>query len=89
MTPDQKWFAGGKTVMNFQKIQSSSHSANSYGAGEFPWQSDQHVDIIVSEFKFQLHYYIHFLIDTLGESMEPLIHPSSRLNNTVLLQGWL
>ena len=32
-------------------------------------------DIVVSEFKFQLGYYIHFQITTLGKGMKPLIPP--------------
>ncbi len=33
-------------------------------------------DIVVSEFKFQLHYYIHFRANTLGKGMNPLILPA-------------
>ena len=30
----------------------------------------------VSKFKIQLHYYIHFQTDTLGEKYEPLYPPA-------------
>ena len=48
-------------------------------------------DIIISEFKLQLHYYIHFHTDTTWKGIEPLYSPSYGLNNiiTALLQGWL
>ena len=32
--------------------------------------------IIVTEFELQLHYYIHFQINTLGKGMNPLILPA-------------
>ena len=34
-------------------------------------------DTIVSEFKFQLHYYIHFWTKTFGKGMNLLIHPAT------------
>ena len=30
-------------------------------------------DIVVSEFEFQLHYYVHFWTKTLGKGMNPFI----------------
>ena len=33
-------------------------------------------DIVVSEFKLQLHYYVHFLTNTLGKRISSLIHPA-------------
>ena len=30
----------------------------------------------VSEFEFQLHYYVHFQTNTLGKGMNPLILPA-------------
>ena len=32
--------------------------------------------IVVSEFKLQSHYYIHFWTNTLGKGMNPLILPA-------------
>ena len=32
--------------------------------------------IVVSEFRLQLHYYIHFRANTLEKSMNPLILPA-------------
>ena len=32
--------------------------------------------IVVSEFEFQLRYYVHFRINTLGKGMNPLILPA-------------
>ena len=32
--------------------------------------------IILSEFIFQLHYYVHFWTNTLGKGMNPLILPA-------------
>ena len=48
-------------------------------------------NIIVSEFKLQLHYYVYFQTNTLGEGMKLLILPSYSLKSTttVLLWGWI
>ena len=35
--------------------------------------------IIVSEFKLQSHYYVHFHANTLGKGMNPLILPATVL----------
>ena len=32
--------------------------------------------IVVSEFVFQSHYYVHFRVNTLGKGMNPLILPA-------------
>ena len=32
--------------------------------------------IVVSEFEFQSHYYVHFRTNTLGKGMNPLILPA-------------
>ena len=32
--------------------------------------------IVVSEFELQSHYYVHFLTNTLGKGMKPLILPA-------------
>ena len=47
--------------------------------------------IVVSEFKLQLHYYVHFQTNTLGKKYEPLYPPSYGLKSitAVLLEGWL
>ena len=44
--------------------------------------------IIVSEFKIQSCYYVHFQTNTFGKGIEPPFPPSYGLN-TVLLEGWL
>ena len=46
-------------------------------------------DILVNKFDIQLHYYVPFWTNTLGEGMNPLIPPNCRLNSTtsVLLQN--
>ena len=36
-------------------------------------------DIVVSEFKLQLHYYIHFWTNTLGKSMNSTIFSLSAM----------
>ena len=41
-------------------------------------------NIIVSEFKLHLHYYVHFWTNTLGKDMKPFI-PSANSITTVLL----
>ena len=62
---------------------------------EIPCDVVAHVldcNIVVSEFKFQLHCYIHFWSNALRKAMNPfLIPPSYGLNSTttVFLQGWL
>ena len=47
--------------------------------------------IVVSEFKFQSRYYVHFWANTLGKGMNPSYPPSYGLNSTtiVLLGEWL
>ena len=35
--------------------------------------------ILVSEFELQLHYYVHFQVNTLGKRMNPLILPAMGL----------
>ena len=32
--------------------------------------------IVVSEFELQSHYYVHFLTNTLGKGMNPIILPA-------------
>ena len=32
--------------------------------------------IVINEFEFQSHYYVHFQVNTLGKGMNPLILPS-------------
>ena len=32
--------------------------------------------IVVSEFEFQSHYYVHFGMNTLGKGMNPLVLPA-------------
>ena len=46
--------------------------------------------IVISEFVFQLCYYVHFRANTLGKGMNPLILPAE-LNSTttVLLGEWI
>ena len=44
--------------------------------------------IVVSEFVFHLHYYVHFRANTLGKGMNPPYPPSYGLNsNTAVLLG--
>ena len=52
--------------------------------------NEQDCNIIVSEFKLQSCYDIHFWTNTLGQGMKPLTKPSYRLSSitTVLLQRW-
>ena len=49
--------------------------------------------VVVSEFKFQLHYYVHFQTSTFGKGISPLILTSYGLNGiaifAVVLAGWL
>ena len=46
---------------------------------------------VVSEFKVQWRYYVHYLTYALGKGMNTFIPSSFELNSTttVLLQGWL
>ena len=41
-----------------------------------------HGGIVVSEFELQSCYYVHFLINTLGRGINPLILPAMGLNST-------
>ena len=46
--------------------------------------------IVVSKFKCQSHYYVHFRTNTLGKGMNPPYPPSYGLNDTTpVLEGWL
>ena len=47
--------------------------------------------IDVSQFEFQLRYYVHFRTNMLGKVSEPPYSPSYRFDSTttVLLEGWL
>ena len=38
--------------------------------------------IVVSEFELHSRYYVHFLTNTLGKGMNPLLPPSYGLNST-------
>ena len=41
-------------------------------------------DIVVSEFEFQLRYYVYFRTNILGKNREPLFIPTDRLNSWLL-----
>ena len=47
--------------------------------------------IVVSEFEFQLHYYVHFETNTLGKGMNPSYPTNYGLNSNtaVLLENWI
>ena len=47
--------------------------------------------IVVSEFKFQSRYYVHFQTNTLGKAINLPYPPSYGLNSTttVLFKGWV
>ena len=45
--------------------------------------------IVVSEFKLQSRYYVHFWTNTLGKGMNLFILPGLNSITAVLLEGWL
>ena len=45
--------------------------------------NELHCDIVVSEFKLQSRYYVHFRNNTLGKGMDPLNATSYGLNSTL------
>ena len=74
------WFENNKKygdVLSFRFLcligtKTAALFVDSSGAVANVWDSD----ILLSEFELQLHYCVHFQINTLEKSMNPLIPPS-------------